>query len=294
MTEPTDTPYFSHYDGLDIKARFVSFAPAADEKPMDGLLIQNARSHDTLLVFVHGMYSNFYSSCLKKELMMKCGAFDYDMLTFNNRGAEFDVLYETFENCLDDLDAALKMGRRRGYRRFILIGHSTGCQKIVYYQAMRRQTDVSALILLGAGDDYAIAKREAGHKFSYWVKRAEKLVAEDRGATLLPAVCSGFSAQRYLSIAKPESTEAQVFNYAGELLHFSKIKLPLLSVFGSEEEYACIPVEEMQRILRDKTHSVHFTEAVIPGAGHSFHGYEQETAKVVLEWIKHDVKKQYS
>lgn len=251
---------------------------------LDGFWRTGPRPAKTLLIFVHGMHSNFYRSRLKKELMSRCVRAGYDLFSFNNSGAEAQVLDERFEHCLSDIDAALSFGRARGYRRFILIGHSTGCQKITWYQARRADPQVIGLVLLAPGDDYAIARRDAGRSFARFVKRAQQLDADGKGDTPMPPLCMGFTARRYLSIADPTRTEAKIFNYEGALSHFRRVTCPILLLFGSAEEYACLPVETMHSILRRVTHSVHFEDHIIPGADHGFHGAEGPAVRRILKW----------
>ncbi|MDD2235682.1 MAG: alpha/beta fold hydrolase [Kiritimatiellae bacterium] len=262
----------------------IPIAKAGKTVWLDGFLRTGAQRAKTLLIFVHGMHSNFYRSHLKKELLSRCVRAGYDLFSFNNRGAEAQVVDERFEDCLGDLDAALAFGRARGYRRFILIGHSTGCQKITWYQARRRDPGVNGLVLLAPGDDYAIAQRDAGRSFNRWVKRAHHLVEEGRGDTLMPPQCLGFSARRYLSVADPARTEAKIFNYEGQLTHFSRVTCPILLLFGSAEEYSCLPVETMHAILRKASRSIRFEDHIIPGADHGFHGCEAETTRRILTW----------
>lgn len=253
---------------------------------LDGFWRHGPKRADTLLIFVHGMYSNFYSSMLKKELFRQCLKAGCDCFSFNNRGAEERVRYEKFEDCLRDLDAVLRWGQSKGYRRFILLGHSTGCQKITFYQARRQDTRVKGIVLLAPGDDYAIARRDAGASFKRRVKTARALVAAGRGDELMPSDCMCFSARRYLSIADPNNNEAKVFDYAGGLYHFRRLKCPVLLLFGAEEQYACLPVETMHDILREAAKTDDFTDIIISGGDHSFHGVERLVVGQLLKWVQ--------
>ena len=145
-------------------------------RPLNGFWTPGHRKSDTLLIYVHGMGSNFYSSPFRKRLMRDATRHGHDMLLFNNRGAEGDVATERFRDCLADIDAALRFGRQAGYEYFVLIGHSTGCQKIAYHQAVRNNPRVKALILTSIGDDYAIVRRDLGRRFAAAVKMAKSLV----------------------------------------------------------------------------------------------------------------------
>ncbi|NCC49742.1 MAG: alpha/beta fold hydrolase [Spartobacteria bacterium] len=271
---------------MQVNGTLLGLPIKGQEAVLDGFWRHELDLNTTLLVYVHGMHSNFYRSKLKKELMRHCVGQGYDLLSFNTRGAEGAVAYERFTDCLADIETVLNFGASRGYKRFALIGHSTGCQKITYYQAMRQDKRVCALIDLAPGDDYAIWRRDIGKRADYWLKKAHALVRERKGDTLLPAECLGFTAKRFLSVADPTKLESKIFNYAGPLTHFSRVTAPTLVLFGSEEEYACIPVEKMGDILKNKSSSAHFTFHTIPGADHGFHGQEKQTARYMYTWLK--------
>jgi pimeloyl-ACP methyl ester carboxylesterase len=264
----------------------LAVGPQGHPRWLDGFWCHKQTCQRTLLIFVHGMYSNFYRSQLKKAFFQNASAYGCDVLSFNTRGAELEVVNERFEDCLEDIQAAIDFGRRNGYRRFILAGHSTGCQKIVFFQARRQCRDVKGLILLAPGDDYAIARREAGNRFAHLVQTARARVEAGRGDEVMrPKACLGFTARRYLSIADPARSEAKVFNYDGRLYHFRHVRAPMLLLFGSEEQYACLPVPEMHARLRAAHRSARFNDFIVPGADHSFHGVEAETARYALEWV---------
>ena len=272
-----------------IPGALLEIQPAGAKKPLDAFWIPGRRAHKTLLVIVHGMGGNFYRSELKKEWLRVCGRYGFDALTFNNRGSDRDVAYERFGDCVADIDAALAAGRRLGYRRFVLLGHSTGCQKITLYQARRQNPAVRALVLAAPADDLAISRRDLGPRYAYWIQHARKLVKQGKGKTLLPMLYERFSAKRFLSIADPRRTEAQIFDYHGKLRHFRSIRCPVLAFLGTREEYACLPVAQMGAILQRNTRSENFHFFIAPGGDHGFHGHTRATAGRALRWLREHV-----
>lgn len=257
------------------------------KRPLDGFWAHGPHRADALLLIVHGMGGNFYRAAFKKALMRAAPRAGLDVLSFNNRGYERDVADEVFVECRHDLDAALAFGRAQGYRRFVLIGHSTGCQKIAYYQHLRRAPDIVALVLAAIGDDYAIVRRELGARYGYWMRRARALVRADRGSEILRGKgCLGFSARRFLSIADPNQIEARLFNFDGPMREFAAIRTPTLAVLPAREEYACIPIPEAARRLKAVARATPFDVEIIPRADHGFHGCEAETARRILNWLK--------
>lgn len=269
-----------------IRGALLSIPVPKLSKPLDAFWVPGRRRHRTLVVIVHGMGGNFYRSSLKKEWLRQCDQYGFDVLTFNNRGSDRAVAFESFRGCVADIDAALVAGRRLGYRHFVLLGHSTGCQKTTFYQARRQDPAVCALMLAAPADDLAICRRDLGTRYHYWLTRARRLVKAGQGRTLLPMLYEKFSAQRFLSIADPHSTEAQLFDYAGALRHFRNIRCPVLAFLGTREEFACRPVTEMGEILRHKSLSKNFHFFTVAGGDHGFHGHEAATVRQAYHWLR--------
>ena len=271
--------------GLEIHGALVTL-PLRNKKarPLDGFWLPGERKNSRLLIFVHGMGGNFYRSMFRKQLMLHAQPAGFDMLLFNNRGAERDVATERLHDCLEDLDAALAFAKHKGYRSVALIGQSTGCQKITYHQVLRRNPLVKALILAAIGDDLAISRRDLGKDHAKWVARARQLVKRGKGETILPK-CNNFSARRFLSVADTKNVEARLFDFSGPMNHYRRLKLPVLTLMPEKEQYACIPVPEMEKILRRKSQSRNFASIFIANADHSFTGCEIPASRAVFGWL---------
>ncbi|MGD9782675.1 MAG: DUF1749 domain-containing protein [Kiritimatiellia bacterium] len=271
-----------------LEGSLVAFAAAGGRpgRMLDGFYRPAPKKNAPLLAFVHGMGSNFYRSKLKKAFLEAAPALGLAILAFNNRGAERGTEDETFATCLRDLDAAAEFARRRGHRKLVFAGHSTGCQKIAFWQARRRHPAVAGLVLLAPADDSALTRRDLGSRFDAKVAWARKMVATGKGHAPVTGLYERFSAARFLSMADVSHAEANVFRYAGALTQFRRVKCPVLAVFGSEEEFAAIPPADMLAILRRKTRSSDFDDWLIPGADHGFHGCEAELALSVCQWAR--------
>ena len=251
---------------------------------LDGFFRAASGDPGTLLVFVHGMGSNFYRSRLKKAFFDAAPPAGLAVFSFNNRGAGSDTEDEVFSDCLADIDAAMAFGHRSGFRRFVLVGHSTGCQKIVHYQARRRRRDVAGLVLLAPADDFAICRRDLGRRFAATVGRARALVRAGRGTERIRGLHEAFSARRFLSIADRSRPEAAVFDYDGAMKGYQSLRLPVLAVFGTREEFAILPVRTMLDRLAAAHPPGRVTGLAVPGANHGFHGREAKTAAAVVAW----------
>ncbi len=253
---------------------------------LDGFYRPASRKQAPLLIFVHGMGSNFYRSAMKKAFLEAAPPLGLGILSFNNRGADQGTEDEKFQTCLADLDAAAEFARRQGVKKIIMVGHSTGCQKVVFWQAKRRHPAVAGVVLLAPADDQAVLQRDLGKRFEKKLAWARKKVAEGKGDAQVSGLYERVTAARFLSLTDTHHAEASVFRYAGKLTQFRRIKCPMLAVFGEEEEFAAIPPLEMLDILRRKTQSRDFMEWLISGTGHSFKECESELAFAVCEWAR--------
>ncbi len=286
-----------------MEGELVSFT-TVDGVELEGMLCKATRSK-TCLVHVHGMTDSFYGLRVVDHLMHAAYRNELNFFAFNNRGqgtiTTFSSLkehrtyrrigtsFENFKDCLKDIDAALKVLRKRGYENFILSGHSTGCQKITYYQFRRNRKSVKGIILLAPADDYNFQIKLLGKKkHKETIQIARKLVRAGKGRELMPyeAEQSYFSAKRYYELYSGAGVEAGLFDYEGKLRAVSEIKVPFLSFFGSKEEYAAMPPRKMLRILSRKYQNEYSKSVLIRDADHCFCGHEEEVEMAVSNWLK--------
>lgn len=265
---------------------------------LHGLLARTGRRNRAVIINVFGMTGNFYSSERYPELHKRIAGKGIDLLLPENRGMGsvfgfnrsngtrkfIGTAQENFNSCIHDIDAAVTLASRLGYRRIILQGHSTGCQKIAYYQYKRKDRRVAGLVLLSPTDDYNLAREDIGDLFESAVTTASREVRRGNGTEIAPNWISYYSYNRFLSYANPANAEARIFNYESNMREFGSIRKPILAVFGGDEENALKPVAEYVRILERRTGSKDFSWRIINGADHGFHGKEGVLADAVSEW----------
>ena len=279
-----------------IRGELVSFA-TDDKIPLHGFLVRNDRKR--CIINIHGMGGNFYSSSKTKYLAQLK---EFSMFSINTRGHDEisstkkvngkKWIYtgtgtEKFEECVYDIKAAINVLWEMGFRSIVLMGHSTGCQKIAYYQYKRNDKRVKALVLLAPADDYGLRKAEKNFKET--VALAHRLEKEGKGKVPV-AELGFFSSRRIMSVSDTKNAESRMFYYDGKLSEFSRIKAPICAVFGSGEEYRDRPVADYLDILSRKTNSRNYRSIIIDGADHSFHGYERKTFNEIGKWLSEVVK----
>jgi pimeloyl-ACP methyl ester carboxylesterase len=284
-----------------IKGRLIHFV-AKDRSVLNGFLVGPRRSR-RCMVYVHGMTGNFYGGTLQFRIAESIGRAGFSLFSINTRGHDAVSVIrkqkgrkidrfmagtdlERFEDSVLDIDAAVKKLWELGFRQFILAGHSTGCQKVTYYQYKKMSRKIMGILLLAPADDYAIQRKELGKRFDSAVKLCRKLIREGKGNEPSRLVPSHYSPRRFLSVADLKNVEARLFDYGGPLREFSRITAPVCAVFGRKEEYATMPVVQYLRILRKKTGAEGFVGAVVDGAGHSFRNHNEILADFVLRWVR--------
>src|SRR3989344_2497057 len=121
------------------------------------------RKAKNLIIFIHGLTASAFS--MKRMVAALLGK-DTAVMTFNNRGFEkiteikrrrgrktewvrAGATHEIFTECADDIQGAVNVARRAGAKRIYLAGHSTGCQKAVYWASKSGGRGVKGIILFG-------------------------------------------------------------------------------------------------------------------------------------------------
>jgi hypothetical protein len=185
--------------------------------------------------------------------------------------------------------------KSKGFSEIIIAGISTGANKTAYYFSESQSKRAKAGVLLSPICDRSALKKDLGKNFNKKLKtllqKAKKMAILKQGNKLMPQDGNGFSfsADRILSLYANESNE-DAFPYDIPKAKFkilSKIKKPMLAVFGSADEYLDRPIEQIIEIFEEKSKKIKkFDSAIIKDASHSYDGKEKELAKLIISWIK--------
>lgn len=257
------------------------------------------------VIFVHGLTSSAFSgSAMRNSLLSLRGT---AVITFNNRGFESvtsikqkkgkDTVYHTmggthevFTDCVDDIQGAINLVRKTGVKEIYIAGHSTGCQKSIYWASKTGGKSVKGIILFAPISDYSSEKKaDANGRLQEATALAEKLVREGKPHELLPRIASPImllDAQRFLSLYTQESNE-EIFSYAHDKQPkiYQAVRVPVLIVLAGADEYADEPVRKMAAWFAEHSRSRHFASVVIPRVKHSFRGGDASISQAVRKWI---------
>lgn len=254
-----------------------------------------------VFIFIHGLGGSVFSmQALLGKLVDKNTA----VLSFNNRGFEVitrrrtlkkgrknmlaGAAHEVFTECVDDIQGAVKCARKRGGKEMYLVGHSTGCQKAVYW-AYKKGRGVRGIVLLAPVSDWAAeTKRQGKKKVSRALATARSLVRRGKKHALLPENVwhETLDAQRFVSLYDPNSVE-EIFSYAQqkEPKILRSIQKPILIFWAGKDEFA--KGESPKQILEwFLTHVRKGVFSIQSNANHGFKGAERTVVETIQGWVK--------
>jgi pimeloyl-ACP methyl ester carboxylesterase len=260
-----------------------------------------------MIIFIHGLTGSLFSMRRMVETMQNSST---AVIVFNNRGFEqvgevthrrgfkseyirAGAAHEAFTDCVDDIQGAVNFAQNAGAKGIYLAGHSTGCQKIIYYASrnpVRTRRVLNGLILFGPLSDYAIAlEQDRDGKLARSVAYARKLVRAGKSHELMPTplgpwfVCD---AQRFLSLYTPDSSE-EIFTYAQPEKPPSvlrAVKVPILVLLAGADEHSKLPARKIADWFAEHL-KIGDEIVVLPRVKHSFKGAEKRVAALIREFM---------
>lgn len=297
-----------------MKPDFVQFQ-TSDGLTLPGLLYQ-ATGAKKVAIFLHGNGTTcvFYkTNTVVYEALARVG---YSSLVFNNRGAHAlhshkimhgeeveripgGMANEVIADCVQDIDGAIAFLKSQGYTEFVLIGSSTGANKICVYDHYKPTNEVSTYVLTAGADDVGVYHQILGaERFEQTLAAAKQLVKDGKGDTLLKDLVDFgeiFSARAFSDIADPDgdyncfpfidydqklslSKTLPLFDY------FSHIKKPSIVIYGGEDEY-CGEGGGVKAVQVLKKLQPAFAYQIIEGSDHGFTGREVDLASAIISHL---------
>ena len=261
------------------------------------------------LLWIHGLTGTFYGGVKMLEILTHaCEKEGWGFASFNNRGHDMvsgakklDPINpkgysytmigagnEKFEECIHDIEAGVDFLVQQGFKEIILIGHSSGANKVCYYAGVKKHPQVMGIVLASPVSDRLVPRID-----QVKIKRStvvmNTLIKKAQGKELL--IGHNFfpvTPYRFLSLYLPHSQE-DVFDYGDEIPKmklYSQIKKPLLVVFGNQDDSMDRPATQIQKVFDTKTTSLKYKSVIIPNAEHNFTGQEENFVKTIVEWVK--------
>lgn len=269
-----------------------------DEIELEGTYF-DSKKKDICVLFIHGqaqsILNNSFTYKLGKYLSDKGISFLYG----HNRGHNYinclhksdgsllveGATFEIFEDSLKDIDIWMKKIKDYGYKKIILMGHSLGCNKALYYLSKKEMVD--GLILASAPDMVGITKKEESN-FLEILKEAEDAVKRGKPRQILSNLLGETDYMSAATFINENKENSNIDNFPIErnplvFSQLSKVSIPILSFAGGLE----YPTYLKQDILKDKAiNSEDFTYKIIDGANHFYYGKEEELNELIYNWMK--------
>lgn len=275
----------------------------ADGNTWDGMLFTprepgvSARARPAVLV-VHGSVGNYLSG-IPRRVSFGLARAGYTVLSVNTRMANYGVFFGggLLDQTPLDLDAALAVLVRNGYRRVVLLGYSMGATMVTHYQALRQPEAVVGLctvahpLSLPASLRRRWARYNSSPSYAEVSARARELVeagdeedeivivSQANGLTDEPADCEIWTYRTFWAARGPEAPHAR----SAERIR--QVRVPLAVIQGERDEL--VPPAEGEALVRIALEAgcPDARLVVIPGADHSFRGQGGAVAGACVEWM---------
>jgi pimeloyl-ACP methyl ester carboxylesterase len=244
------------------------------------------------IVWMHGLASHYYTPPIV-TLGRAVAALGHTFVATNNRGHDFGAMlytpqgkmmlggsgWEAFSESPRDVAAWVGYGARIGKGKVALAGHSLGALKVGYYLGGRADERVAGLIVASAP---CTAQRHDPER----VKLAEQMVAEGKGAALMPAGTSqaGAGTVSAQTLVDRAHTGIDAYGFDTPGAPITRVTCPILAFYGTKEMAVGGP-EALATIERNATAAARVETLMVEGADHSYYGHEQEIAKLLARWV---------
>lgn len=259
---------------------------------------------DICVICIHGMcgtiIDNYFATVWGKLLAKNDIGFIYE----HNRGhsIENDIvmkdgsfkrcgcMYEMFEDCIYDINLAIQTAKEKGYKRIILLGHSLGCNKVIYYY-YKKQPNILGIILASAPDmigSHLLIEPE----YEELLKEAKENIDKNQPTKLLHKMIEDYmymSSQTYYNWFHKNSNlnNLPIISNPKNWEQLETIDVPILTFSGSKDEDYYLHLD----LLKEKaTNCKNFEYQIIENTGHTYQEKELETGNLILNWINKNFK----
>jgi len=282
---------------------------ATDGVRLSGLLYEPRRRSRRAILFLHGMGTSVFDqrrTNIFGDAFARAGIayFPFDnrgsqvvrRLRRKRRGISGGMAHERIRESIHDIDGAVRLLRKRGYRELILAGHSTGANKIAAYDHYRRRNPIARYVLLAGGDDTGLLYLKLGpRRFRAALERARE---RRHSQELVPRSLwqEPMSWRAFYDIINPDG-DYNVFPFLEAMRdvklsrrerfrYLRGIRKPALFVYGDRDEFLVGQASRAVEALADGIGPKPNAEfAIMEDADHGFGGHERELAELIVNWL---------
>lgn len=260
----------------------------------------NSNKKDLCVIFIHGMcqtiIDNYFATVWGNILSKNEIGFIYE----HNRGysIENDILksdgsyircgcmYEKFEDCIYDINLAIEKAKEFGYKRIILMGHSYGCNKVIYYY-YKKHPNILGIILASAPDMVGLhlSRQKDYHDL---IAEAKENIDNENPSKLVSNIVEDYmymSSGTYYNWFNNNSNldNLPVMGNSENWFQFNSIDVPIFTFSGSLETDNYLHLDLLEKKANNCSD---FTYKIVNDSNHFYFGKEEETGNLILKWIK--------
>lgn len=271
----------------------------------------------TAFIFLHGCGSSsvFYKAQKMDIFAQELSRQGISFLAFNNRGAHYikkltqdingkendikiGTALEKIADCVPDIEAAIAFVQKHGIENIVLLGESTGANKILVYNHYRPNNPVNGYVCVGGGDDMGLWAQQFGlETWQEILKLCQEKIEQGLGDHLHSTDLKQgiMSYQALYDVLNPDG-DYNCFPYteyfrkekwsSQPLFHYwSECQKPTLMLYGSEDVFTYVPPEEAVMALQKYQNTTAKVEyQIVKNADHGFHGFEKEEISTAITW----------
>ncbi len=257
---------------------------AADGALLNGILYRPAaHPRSAAFLLVHGFGANFYEAYFP-SFAQATAKHGYVSLALNMRDHDTGPKVSDFADNEVDIAAGADYLRKLGHSKLVLLGQSIGTNRVLYYQAARRDPAVVATVLVaGPGNLFEWNVWQFGWEAAQaTVDEALRLQKTGRGQQVMvvdlgPLGKALYTPRYLLSLRGPDARSDPYQN-------IQKVTNPVLIVQGKSDKL--VQPDIADRLRRAATSSARVELIYLEGADHSFRGQEAVLSDRILAWLK--------
>lgn len=263
----------------------------------------------TCIIYTHGMLGIITEDYVAESLSKACVVNGYGFLYAHNRGygaiteigtnsadkngsiltRTYGTAYDVFDECVYDIQLWINTAKELGYKNIVLMGHSMGCNKIIYYLSNHQVNGLKGVILVSPSDGASMAKYTPGYQDV--LNEAKENISNGNPQKLLTSPWWGFlhiSSSSFVDLFE-NSNYAEtlpIIENPSKWNQLSCINVPILTVLGSNDNVIIKSAQDDLELIQSKATGCNdFEHLIIDGADHRYMSKGEELAANVITWM---------
>jgi len=279
--------------------KFINDAYTEDDLRLP-MIHYGANQKEACVVFIHGMcqtiLDNYFAVVCGNALSKNGIGFLYahnrghsianDILRKDGSYVRCGCMYEIFEDCILDIDLAINEAKKLGYKKIFLMGHSYGCNKLIYYYH-KKHPDILGMILASAPDMMGLQLLRQKN-YNTLITEAKNNIDGGNPTKLLGGLIEDYmymSSQTYYNWFRKDSNldNLPVMGNSKNWYQFESIDVPILTFSGALETENYLHLD----LLKSRAKRCNdFQYKIIEKTNHFYYNKESEVSSLILNWTK--------